>query len=192
MAGSLPHRITATATASDDKVWTSSARFTATPAGTLSLAQASHCGSYTGAQAMGLFVYMKPPAGHTTDGYFTLPATGFDVRLQTSVAGRAVASSVTHRQQQIRGPIFLTCGGEDRVWLSCLYTGEIAQALSSSHFAYPVTSLDYASAGHFGAQPRGYTSETAAYLDQPGGNQADNEQAMADGYPRLLKFLAAQ
>jgi dienelactone hydrolase len=348
--------ITATAKAKDGKVWTSAAQFTATPAGTLSLAQASHGGSYTGAQAMGLFVYMKPPAGDTADGYFTSPATGFDVTLRASVAGKAVASAVTHRQypaelgvrttdlrlahagiygelyqpaktptkhaaillfggsegglsgtleakllaahgyptlalayfkepglpqtlagvpleyfakalsllrvqpgvdpahvivhggsrggeaalilgsvypklvnaviaevpnsvvvgsyppsakpawtlhgkelpfslipvQQIQGPIFLTCGGDDLVWASCLYTGEITQELSSNHFRYPVTSLNYTDAGHFGAEPEVYDSETAASLDRYGGDQVGNQQAMADAYPKLLAFLAKQ
>lgn len=76
--------------------WTSTAQFTATSTGTVSLGQrTSGGGSYSGATAMGLFQSMSPSTPSSTT--FLPDLTGYPVQLQVSVAGEIVATSTTHR-----------------------------------------------------------------------------------------------
>jgi dienelactone hydrolase len=365
-------RTTVTATARDDSgtTWTSSAQFQASAAGTVSLGQASLAGSYTGANPMGLFEFMAPPAGDVTHTYFLEPATGYDVTLAASVAGRKVATATTHRQswqqagvtkrqlrlaadkvygelftpahtgtphpavllfggsegglsmgdtagmlaahgfpalslayfkepglpptladvpleyftralallrrqpgvdpkhvlvfgvsrgseaalllgshfpnlvngviagvpssvvnrgypdvtrfawtlggkplpaasfadfsnptpansrsiiavERIRGPILTVCGVQDEEWVSCTYQQALTDRLTSHHFAYPVTALQYSDAGHeVGGMEAIYSVAADAYT--LGGSWAGNQTALADAHAKLLKFLAAQ
>lgn len=92
--------VTATARDANGATWTSSAQFLASPAGAVSLAQASVAGSYTGTNPMGLFEFMAPPSDSKAV-YFQQPTTGYDVSLAASVAGRQVAATSTHRQSPL-------------------------------------------------------------------------------------------
>jgi dienelactone hydrolase len=89
--------VTATAVDRDGTTWTSSARFQASAAGTVSLAQASLAGSYTGSNPMGLFEFMTPTR-KSRAVYFHQPTTGYDVSLVANVGGARVAATSTHRQ----------------------------------------------------------------------------------------------
>jgi acetyl esterase/lipase len=88
--------VTASATDADGIRWSSSAEFTAGADGTVSLDRAPMSGSYSGANPMGLLQSMTPPAGSTQTA-FALRRDGYDVTLQASVDGKAVASSEVRR-----------------------------------------------------------------------------------------------
>ena len=76
--------------------WTSTAQFTATSTGTVSLDQPTSAGgSYSGTNAMGLFQSMTPTTPASTT-FFT-DITGYPVELQASVAGKVVATATTQR-----------------------------------------------------------------------------------------------
>ncbi len=90
--------VTVTASTSDATHvhWVSTAQFTATSSGTVSLDQPPDTGSsYVGSNPMGLFQAMSPVASSAT-AFFT-PVSGYPVRLQASVAGRTVATATTQR-----------------------------------------------------------------------------------------------
>jgi pimeloyl-ACP methyl ester carboxylesterase len=96
----LPSRaaVTVSATATDRAgvVWRSTAEFTASASGTVSLADPSSGGSYTGSADMGLFQTMTPTTP-TKDQFYYQPAGGYTVTLTASVGGRTVASTVVTR-----------------------------------------------------------------------------------------------
>jgi dienelactone hydrolase len=92
-------RTTLTATARDTSgvTWSASAQFEATSAGEVSLGQPSLGGRWTGANPMGLFTLMVPPAG-SAGARFLFPDAGYDVTLQASVNGHVAAEASVRRQ----------------------------------------------------------------------------------------------
>jgi hypothetical protein len=88
--------VTAKATDTGGTVWSSSAQFQATSAGTVSLGQPSLGGSYTGVNPMGLFTLLAPLSGPAPD-WFLYPDAGYDVALQASVGGRVAATATVRR-----------------------------------------------------------------------------------------------
>jgi hypothetical protein len=89
--------VTAKATDAGGKTWSASAQFEATSAGEVSLDQPALAGSYSGANPMGLFQFMAPPADSTATG-FSSPDAGYDVTLQATVGDRVAATATAHRQ----------------------------------------------------------------------------------------------
>jgi pimeloyl-ACP methyl ester carboxylesterase len=94
--------------------------------------------------------------------------------------------------EKTRGPILLTCGGQDAVWPSCAYTDAITARLTAHQFAYPVTALRYPDAGHFAGNLTAYYSLTDAALTTFGGTLPGTQTALADGHTKLLALLASQ
>ena len=94
--------------------------------------------------------------------------------------------------EKARGPILLTCGGQDAVWPSCAYTDAITARLTAHQFAYPVTALRYPDAGHFAGNLTAYYSPTDAALTTFGGTLPGTQTALADGHIKLLALLASQ
>jgi len=95
-AGNL---VTLTAQATDalGTVWTSTAQFTPPASGLISSTDPSVGGSYRGANAMGLFEVMAPPAAATHDMIFTSPGAVYQVKLTASVGTRIVTSATVDR-----------------------------------------------------------------------------------------------
>jgi len=361
--------VTAKATDADGTSWASSAQFTASPAGAVSLSQASVGGSYSGVNPMGLFVFMAPASAGSAATTFLSPASGYDVSLRATVDGRVAGTAIAHRRsapslglikkdlrpstsgiygelylpakpirarpavlifggsdgglstfaatllaahgypvlalayfkepglpqtlanipleyfakaltvlraqpgvdphhvlvkgvsrggevalllgatypqlingvvanvpsslvntgypdaskpawtlhgqplpnvgpngfgnaspaqhpqaviavEKIRGPVLLTCGAEDLIWPSCRYVDAITTRLHAQHFAYPVTALHYADAGHVDAIS--YYSATLAAFARFGGTLSGDQAAQIDGHRQLLAFLTAQ
>jgi dienelactone hydrolase len=95
--------------------------------------------------------------------------------------------------EQIRGPVLLTCGGQDRVWPSCAYEDAITARLRAHRFAQPVTPLRYRDAGHLvGGLTAWYGSLTDDALSSFGGTVAATQAAQADAHAKLLALLASQ
>jgi dienelactone hydrolase len=87
--------------------------------------------------------------------------------------------------EQIRGPVFLDCGGQDALWPSCLMAHAIVARLHAHHFAHTVTLLEYQNAGHGVGLLLPYDP---IYLPT-GGTIDDDQRARAAAWPRLLAFL---
>jgi hypothetical protein len=95
--------------------------------------------------------------------------------------------------ERIRGPILLTCGGQDVVWPSCDYVDAITARLRAHRFTHPVTALRYRDAGHLiGGLTAWYGSMTADALTSTGGTVAAAQAAQADAHAKLLAFLGSQ
>jgi BAAT / Acyl-CoA thioester hydrolase C terminal len=91
-----------------------------------------------------------------------------------------------------RGPVFLVCGGSDRVWDSCPYLKGITDRLTTHHFRYPTTVLRYPAAGHLVGPLMPYLSFISTQVAPgiaTGGTVLADEQASADAWPKLLAFL---
>jgi dienelactone hydrolase len=88
--------------------------------------------------------------------------------------------------EQIRGPLFLVCGGLDSAWVSCIYTRAIMSRLAARGHAYRDVSYAYPYAGHYvgGLLPYSPVAPRRLYF-----NQVD-QRARAKVWPHLLSFLA--
>ena len=89
--------------------------------------------------------------------------------------------------EQINGPVFLVCGQLDRFG-SCGTEQAIVARLHAHHFAHRVTFLDYPNVGHGIGGLIPYTPEYEGLIDGP--NPDANQRARAQGWPKLLQFLA--
>jgi len=98
--------------------------------------------------------------------------------------------------EQIRGPVFVVCAGQDRVWDSCPFTDAIARRFTANHVDYPITVLRYPTAGHLAGILLPYLPFTSTQAATPtlttGGTELSDKQAEADAWPKLLDFLAHQ
>jgi len=98
------------------------------------------------------------------------------------------ANPYPFHDERIDGPVLLDCGGFDELWLSCPMARVIASRLLAHRFRHRVTLLYYPRAGH-GVGPLLPAPPGLTFLD---GATADaNITADANGWPRLLRFLAA-
>lgn len=88
---------------------------------------------------------------------------------------------------KIQGSLFITCGNEDAVWPSCLYTDRIKDELAAG-FPYPQTILEYPDAGHGIGAMVPFTSWLEPLTTQ-GKTPASNELAREQAWPKLLAFL---
>lgn len=91
--------VTAQSTDVDGTGWKSSAQFTATPSGIVSLAQPSTGGSYRGRNAMALFELMVPPSSSQAQVFRAPQVKSFPVVFQATADGTPVAqvtSAGTH------------------------------------------------------------------------------------------------
>ena len=89
--------------------------------------------------------------------------------------------------EDINGPIFLACGEADRFG-SCPSERWIVARLRAHHFAHHVTFLDYPNVGHGIGELTPYVPFADSRLD--GLDSDANWAARADGWPKLLHFLA--
>ena len=89
--------LTAQATDAVGTVWTSTAQFSTPASGVISSGDPSVGGSYRGANAMGLFEFMAPPAAATHDMIFTSPGAAYQVKLTASLGTRIVTSATMDR-----------------------------------------------------------------------------------------------
>lgn len=86
------------------------------------------------------------------------------------------------RDERIRGPVFLVCGGVDEDWPSCLAAHDALRHLAGRPYAHEL--LEEHTAGHFVGTLLPY---------QPGGDLVNNradERGRERVWPALLAFLA--
>jgi len=92
---------------------------------------------------------------------------------------------------QVKGPLFMVCGGADRVWSSCPYARQIGLELDSARNGYPYTLLSYPQAGHgIGNLVPYLMAGRTGTLD--GATPQANDLARAQAWPKLLDFLSRQ
>ena len=92
---------------------------------------------------------------------------------------------------QVKGPLFMVCGGADRVWSSCPYARQIGAELDAARNGYPYTLLSYPQAGHgIGNLVPYLMAGRTGTLD--GATPQANDLARAQAWPKLLAFIAAQ
>jgi dienelactone hydrolase len=100
--------------------------------------------------------------------------------------------------ERIKSPIFLACGGADRINASCQQAQAIMGRLAAHHDAYRHVLYPYPAAGHGVGTLVPYEPVADTTTDQqitqqllagtsPGGNPA----AQADLWPRILHFLTS-
>ncbi len=93
--------------------------------------------------------------------------------------------------QKIKGPVFMVCGGADRIWSSCPYARAIGTELDAARGGYPYRLLAYPQAGHGVGNLVPYMlAGRTGTLD--GASPIANDLARAQAWPRLLEFLGAQ
>lgn len=83
----------ASAVDSGGTTWSAQARYRVPSGGALSLAQPAIAGSYTGSDAMGLLLSMRPEGRQPRPGAFVPPARGYRVQFIARVGGAVVASA---------------------------------------------------------------------------------------------------
>lgn len=64
----------------------------------------------------------------------------------------ADAPSAVIPVERIKGPLLLSCGGEDQLWTSCRFAQAIVARLRAHHWRHRVALYAYPHAGHYGAQ----------------------------------------
>jgi uncharacterized protein len=91
--------------------------------------------------------------------------------------------------ERISAPLLMVCGEADTLWPSCRMADEVA-ARRAAHGKPPPTILRYPDAGHgvFGPPP----PKPNPGLASLGGTAEGNAAARADGWPKVLAFLAAR
>ncbi len=90
--------------------------------------------------------------------------------------------------EKIKGPLFMVCGGADRVWASCPYARAIGAELDAARNGYPYTVLAYPAAGHGVGDLVPYVvAGRTGTLD--GSTPLANDLARAQAWPRLIDFL---
>lgn len=89
--------VTAQTVDADGTAWESSAHFTATSAGTVSLAQPSTGGSYRGSNPMALFELMLPPSSSQSQILHAPEVKRFPVVLRATVDGVPAAQVIVNR-----------------------------------------------------------------------------------------------
>ncbi|HJQ50146.1 MAG TPA: acyl-CoA thioester hydrolase/BAAT C-terminal domain-containing protein [Gaiellaceae bacterium] len=91
--------------------------------------------------------------------------------------------------EQIDGSIFLDCAGLDQVWPSCPMAQAIVSRLQAHHFHHKITFLEYPNASH--ALGTLYPNLIYYSTQLGGSNTNSNNEAAANGWPKLLHFLHA-
>ena len=91
--------------------------------------------------------------------------------------------------ENIKAPVLLVCGTQDKLWPSCLMSRQI-EARSARLDGPPITVLEYRDAGHGSVgPPLDADDPNLDELGRMGGTSADNNAARADGWPKILEFI---
>jgi dienelactone hydrolase len=117
--------------------------------------------------------------------------------LSTYIEGMKDAAAVeeaTIRVEDIKGPVLLVSGGEDKVWPSSELSRIAAARLERTGHPYHHQHLDYEGAGHIVFLPYhpttvGYTRVFSGMALEFGGGPAANARASADAWAKVLEFL---
>lgn len=92
--------------------------------------------------------------------------------------------------EDIRGPMFLDCGGSDQVWVSCPFAKAIMNRLDGHHDRYRHVLAEYPQAGHGVGSFVPYEPSNPKNQGSLAGAQPESNQvALAKVWPRLMEFL---
>ena len=114
------------------------------------------------------------------------PATKTNDKLDVGVKG----DRVTAIQANIRGPVLLASGADDRKWPSSMMSGQAIDRLRRHNHPFADEHVSYEAAGHW--LPPAYLPVTGLRGDlagEIGGTPEGAAKAQAQWWPRLLRFL---
>ncbi len=111
---------------------------------------------------------------------------------------KEAVAAATIEVERINGPVLLVCGGDDQLWPSDLYAGQVEQRLRANGHRHEVLLLAFPDAGHFVTFPYGLPSMPPMVTLSPmsrltidfGGTAVDNARAAEGSWKQLLEFLA--
>ena len=89
--------------------------------------------------------------------------------------------------EDLQAPVLLICGEIDRLWPSCPMSHQLAERAEAAE-GPPVTILAYERVGHALLEPP-YPHPDVGPKPRWGGSAADENEAKADSWPRVLGFL---
>lgn len=195
VSGLRPGAVTTVTTKATDTfgvTWSANARFTATKAGTVSLAASSSGGSYQGVNPMGLFELMRPlrPTPHTM---FVAPPIGFSVTLSVAAQGHTVGSTSLYRRTGLGSTIeerpqrLTTAGFYGDLFRPVVTTPAKPAVLviGGEEGGLHTTAIAETLAAH------GYPALAVAYFHEPGLPKTLSRIRL-EYFARALRFLAAQ
>jgi dienelactone hydrolase len=118
--------------------------------------------------------------------------------LSTYIEGmkdKEAMDAATIEVEEIKGPVLLVSGKEDKVWPSSELSRIALARLEKSDHHFPCEHLDYDGAGHVVVLPYqpttvGYTRVFSGMALDFGGNPEANARASADSWEKMLRFLA--
>ena len=94
------------------------------------------------------------------------------------------------RDEDIRGPMLLDCGGSDQLWTSCPFAKAIMNWLDRHHDRYRHVLAEYPQAGHGVGTFIPYEPSNLKSQGRLAGAKAESNQvALANVWPRLMEFL---
>lgn len=139
--------------------------------------------------------YVVPDQGAVEDGWSTSPVAlcrAFDIALQDPAA----VGSATIPVENIRAPLLLVSGADDRMWPAERMAAIAMSRRTEVHAARDDEHLVFPEAGHGVGQPAGLPLHDATAwhaLDQDtyllGGTRAGNAASGIVAWPRMLAFL---
>lgn len=114
-----------------------------------------------------------------------------------SLQNKAAVQKATIPVQNIKGPVLLISGEDDRVWPSTLLCNRIMEQLKPAQHPFPDRQLIYPGAGHFIPLPN--LPATVSVIFHPvtkteidlGGDPEHTARAAVDSWAYVLKFLHA-
>ena len=91
--------------------------------------------------------------------------------------------------EQIRGPVLLISGGDDKTWPSTYFSEVAASRLREKEFPYPVRHLSYPDAGHMIQAPYLPSTVHRSGTLLLGGSADKDAEACAESWAEMLNFL---
>jgi dienelactone hydrolase/uncharacterized protein (DUF2141 family) len=120
------------------------------------------------------------------------PGTPMAQMFTDSLATAEARPDVAIPVENIRAPVLLLSGSDDRLWPSNVMAQRIGERLYANHFAFTFEHKNYEGAGHgiFVGEPAAPRRTDSASIDAfMGGSAEANAAARADSWQRVLAFL---
>jgi dienelactone hydrolase len=108
---------------------------------------------------------------------------------EDALKDKAAVERATIRVENIRGPILLVSGKDDRVWPSALMAERIVARLRECGHEFPYSHLSYENAGHSFGLPGQPGTNDATGTFKMGGTAAGNAAAAISSWKAIVEFF---